>query len=92
MAPMVDMVTFEFKDLNTEKITPEENLGKTRQGHRDSEGPAMRESPRFQQGPGCSPRAEKGGLNRHGNGSRRRHSARGAGTSSGDWRAAAAAV
>ena len=67
----------------------EENSGRTRQGHRDAEGPATSETTRGRQGPGCSPRAEKGGANKHGNGSRRSHTVLSAGTSSRGWRAGA---
>ena len=54
-----------------------------RQGHRDAEGPATGEPPRGRQGPGCRPRAAKGGSTRHRNGIRCRHEARGTGTSGG---------
>ena len=40
--------------------------------------------------PGCRMRAEKGGVNQNRNGSRCRHTARGAGTSERGWRAAGA--
>ena len=68
----------------------EDNSGRMSQGHREAEVPTTGEPPRVQQGPGCRPRTTKGGANRHGNGSRRRHAARGAGTSGGGWRAAGA--
>ena len=61
-----------------------------RQGYRDAEGHAKGGPPRGRQGPGCRPRAAKGGANRHGNSSRRRHAARGSGTSGGGWRVRAA--
>ena len=63
-------------------------MGRTRQVHRDAEGPVTGKLPRGQQGPGCRSRDAKGGANRHGNGSRRRHVAQGSGTSGGGWWAA----
>ena len=65
-------------------------MGRTRQGHREAEGPATGKPPRGQHGPGCRPRAEKWGVNLHGKASRHRHVTQGAGTSGGGWRAAGA--
>ena len=78
--PDTDTKTGQCQDL-------EDNSGRARQGHRDAEGPATSETPMGRQGPGCRPRVEKGGANRHGNDSRCRHAARGVGTSGGGWRA-----
>ena len=64
----------------------EENSGRTRQGHRDAEGPATSEPPRGRQVPGYRLREAKGGANRHRNGSRHRHVEQGAGTSGVVWR------
>ena len=66
-------------------------MGRTRQGHRDAEGPATDEPTRGRHGPEYRPRAAKGGANRHRNSSRLRHAARGAGISGVGWRAAAGA-
>ena len=68
----------------------EENSGRKRQGHRNSEEPATGETPRFLQGTGCRPRAEKGGANQHGNENRRRHAELSIGKNGGGWRAAGA--
>ena len=62
-------------------------MGRKRQGQRDSEGPTEGKPPRGQHVPQCRPRAEKGGINWHGNKSRCRHAARGTGTSGREWRA-----
>ena len=65
-------------------------MRRERQGHRGAEGPSMGKHRIFCQGPGCRPRATKTECTLTGNGGRRRHAARGPGTSSGVWRAAGA--
>ena len=68
----------------------EENSGRTRQGHRDAEGPTTGKPSRGQHGPECRPKVVKGGANWNGNGSKRRHEAQGVGTSGRGWQAAVA--
>ena len=47
--------------------------------------PDTGKNPRGLQGPGCTPRAEKGGTHWHGNGIIRKYAARGVGASDGGW-------
>ena len=60
------------------------------QGHRDADGPAVGKPTRVQQGSGCRPRTAKGEDHRNGNGDRRRHAVRDAGTIGRGWQVALA--
>ena len=69
---------FREKPLDTDTKTGrcqylEDNSGRTRQGHRNAEGPATGKPSRGRQGPGYRPRAAKEGANLHMKGSRCSH-------------------